>query len=163
MYIEPLSAAVLQYISNFNIAAVVAIQRRAVVLRDPTLLPTAAKAVWWAAVADAERVVAAGGDPEAAARQIGVQLVPHKIMLRRSKAAINAISERVGKATDAGLLKFFNAAYRRRRLQAKAAGLPFPNYAQALAKLRLAVAEQAAVRYGGRESSAALIESVFGS
>jgi hypothetical protein len=92
----------------------------------------------------------------AAARALGVQLVPHDQLLQRTEALVEKLGSRLAQAQRSGGLSFINKEFRRRRLEAQAAGQSFMPFRAVQSRLRKALVEVAA---GG---SAPIIKRVFG-
>src|SRR5262249_32686724 len=102
-----------------------------------TSLDTLVRAVLAKARADS-------GDVPKAAAKLGVRLMDHASAMQRTEELVNRLDARVAQAQKAGDLSVFNREYRRRRLQARAAGEPFLPYRVAQRRLRRALAEVAA-------------------
>jgi hypothetical protein len=148
------------YLGAFGIAAVVIYRDgRIDVSRDPA----GAVAAWWVEADQAGAVVKQarknGGDIPAAARRLGVVLTEHATVLARAAAASKRIRQTLSEAQGRGDLKFFNAEYKRRRIEAAAVGKSFMTYSQAKAKLHKAIA---AVAGQGGAKMPELVRSVFG-
>jgi len=96
--------------------------------------------------------------PDTAARY-GITLTPHARVLERVQQRTSRIETAIEQALDAGVLKQFNAVYRKRRLEAKRAGRGFMSYSAAQARLRKVVTAMV-TRCGLITES--LIDGVFG-
>jgi hypothetical protein len=147
------------YLGVFGIAAVV-------IYRDGRIgvsrNPAGAVAAWWVEDDQARGVVKQarknGGDVPGAARRLGVALTEHAIVLARAAAASKRIRQTLSEAQGRGDLKFFNAEYKRRRIEAEAVGKCFMSYSQAKAKLHKAIA---AVAAQGGAAMPELVKGVF--
>jgi hypothetical protein len=106
-------------------------------------LPSAQSACWCTAK-DAGRVIKRGGDIEAAARALGIEIADHATVVVCAKAALTRIEAGMAKAQATGAMQVFNRQYRERRLAAAAAGRSFPSYRQAQARLQREIAKAAA-------------------
>jgi hypothetical protein len=110
--------------------------------------PSGAEAAWWLQACDVGAVLAKAkadsGDVVKAAALLGVRLMEHSAALQRTETLIDKLDARVRTVQEAGDLAIFNREYRRRRLQAQAAGEPFLPYRAAVRRLRKALAEVAA-------------------
>jgi hypothetical protein len=154
---QMLPRALREYITAFNVVAVCVYRDgRVGTTRDP---PRDAN-IWWCNSRDAGRLVRhvreTDGGILAGARELGVPITSHATVLERASAAVQRIREGLSWAQRTGTLAAFNDEFRRRRLQAKAAGHDFMSYAQARAKLQRALAAVAAGR-----PTRALIAEVF--
>jgi hypothetical protein len=142
--IEPLSAASLDYLAAFNLACVaVSPTGRVFVSRNPS----GASLAWWAKADDADKIAKAAwrtGDVPEAARRLGLTVMPHSVVAKRTADRTTKIDETIAEAIDHGVLQTFNREYRKRRLQAKRNGQGFMPYSQALAKLRAVIAKSVA-------------------
>ncbi len=104
----------------------------------------------------------------AAARELEIALTEHAAVLARAQAASGRLSSNLEQLRSNGGLQFFNREYARRRFAAEVAGRRFMPYNFALARLRAALALEAAGRCGGshrgggKPGDAALLERVFG-
>jgi hypothetical protein len=155
-----LPRAIKDYAASFNIVAVCAYRDgRIGVSRDPV----GATAAWWVEAELAggliRQVRQNGGDIPTTAQKLGVLLTDHSTVLTRASAATSRIENALSQAQARGDLKFFNAAYKRRRAEAKRAGKSFMSYAQARERLARAIASTAAE---GGTVKAKLIAGVFG-
>ena len=88
-----------------------------------------------------------------AADRLGVVLTDHVVVLARAAAAVGKLNSRLHAAQQSGALAEFNATYKRRRLEAQAAGKTFMPYAMARARLRKELA-------AGRVEN--LLQRIFG-
>jgi hypothetical protein len=92
MSIEPLSAAVRDYLRAFDLTAI-AVMRDGRTSAMPN--PVGASAAWWVQGSKAEPVMRAArrhrGDIPTAARALGVALTEHATVLSRAKAAVAKI------------------------------------------------------------------------
>jgi hypothetical protein len=125
------------YIAGFNLAALAVTDNGIRLTRDPA----GARAAWWCRAADAAPLHEwltehQSCDVLYAARQLQVSVTPHAIVVQRASAALGRIDAGCDKAQEAGLLKEFNAQYKRCRLLAKARGQGFLPYRHAKARLR---------------------------
>ena len=148
------------YFGAFGIAAVVVYRDgRVGVSRDPA----GAVAAWWVEADQAGGVVKQarknGGDIPAAARELGVTLTAHDVVIARAKAATARIDNALSEAQACGDLQFFNREYKRRRTAAAAAGQSFMSYGQARTRLHKTIATVAA---NGGTVTRTLIDGVFG-
>jgi hypothetical protein len=170
-----LDTEVCRYLSAFSIAAIVLKAQRITAYHRPQDIPGTVDWIGWLRAADAERVVRraqafgklsdAASAVAAAARDLGVGLTGHDDLLRRVQAATARIANQTEQARVNGHLKAFNAAYKARRLKARAQGKPFMPYTAALRRLRGLLATKAAANSGaGTESgTASLFAAVFDS
>ena len=83
----------------------------------------------------------------------------HHVAIQRAGASVARIDATLAEAQRRGDLASFNQAYKARRAAAQARGCGFMPYAQALRRLRQAVAGVAA---NGGQCSRSLMLSVFG-
>ena len=102
------------YVAAFDLTSI-AVTRdgRLIVTRNPA----GATAAWWCPAREASRVVRHArrdsGDVEAAARALGVPVTVHHVAIQRAGAAVARIDAALVEAQRSGLLRFFNAEYRR--------------------------------------------------
>jgi hypothetical protein len=158
--IVSLARAAADYIHAFNIAAIC-------VYRDGRIgvsqNPVGAAQAWWVQADEAGAVIREGrkngGDIPAAARKLGVALTEHSVVQARASTAVARIEAALREAQRRGDLQFFNAEYKRRRIEAVAAGRSFMSYGQARMRLHKTIATVAA---SGGTLTRTLIESVFG-
>jgi hypothetical protein len=80
----------------------------------------------------------------ASAARLRIGLTDYATGLARVQGSTQRLEDLVDEAELGGLLKPFNAEYRRRRQAAKAAGRPFMNYGTARSRLQAALAGAAA-------------------
>jgi hypothetical protein len=157
--IPSLTRAAADYVHAFNIAAVCAYRDGHI---EVSQNPVGAAQAWWLQADQAGGVVKQarknGGDIPAAARELGVTLTAHDVVISRAKAATARIENALSEAQRRGDLQFFNAEYKRRRAEAAAAGKGFMSYGQARARLQRAIADVAAT---GGTVTPALLASVF--
>jgi hypothetical protein len=120
-----------------------------------------AELAWWCPAKAAgklvKRVTANGADILAVARALEIPITPHDIVLLRAGAAVARIESALRQAQANGGLSFFNAEYKRRRLEARAQGRRFMRYDEAMARLRKVLA--GAATNGG--VTKAIVEQVF--
>ncbi len=158
MPIERVSAVERDYLAAFDLAAVaISPTGRVYASRNPA----GASLAWWCRAADANRVAEAAdatGDVETTAARCGVQLTPHAIVVERVAQRTGKIEAAIERAIDEGVLKQFNAEYRKRRLAAKRIGKAFMTYGAAQARLRKAVT--AMIARGGLVTQS-LVAQVF--
>jgi hypothetical protein len=119
---------------------------------DP--LRAGAVGAWWAKTDDAARVAELARQiakrlpaPAAivrAAHQLEIPLTNHATAMARAHEAVARLEARTRAASDAGELTVFHKEYKRRRLEAKAAGRRFMSYNQARARLRTLLEQTAA-------------------
>jgi hypothetical protein len=143
--IAPLPRAVMDYIAEFDLAAMCRYRDgRFRATRDPEGAETA----WWCETVKARPVTREArrhsGDIPAAARVLGVALTDYATVLARAKHAVAKIDAGMAWAQRSGVLHEFNQEYRRRRLEAQGRGERFTGYAQATARLRRAITRVAA-------------------
>jgi hypothetical protein len=90
----------------------------------------------------------AGNNPDAAramaalhqaAKDHRVTLTPHRVALDRAAAASARLDAYLEASRASGVLQAFNAEFKRRRTEAKAAGVGFMSYSVATARLRRAL------------------------
>ena len=158
--IPSLARAAADYVHAFNIAAVCVYRDgRIGVSRNPVGVAQA----WWLQTDEAGAVIREGrkngGDIPAAARELGVMLTAHDVVIARAKAATARVENALSGAQARGDLQFFNREYKRRRTAAAAAGQSFMSYGQARTRLHKTIATVAA---SGGTLTRTLIESVFG-
>jgi hypothetical protein len=112
--------------------------------------PSGAEAAWWLQACDVGAVLAKAkansGDVPKVAAKLGVRLMEHSAALQRTEELSKRLDTRMHAAQETGDLTVFNREYRRRRLQAQAAGEPFLPYRVAVRRLRKALTEVAAGR-----------------
>ena len=94
----------------------------------------------------------------ALAAKRGVSLTEHAVVVERAKAAMSRISDRLSRVQARGDLKFFNAEFKRRRIEAQARGDKFITYGEARARLQREITKVAAT---GGTVTPALVASVF--
>ena len=153
-----MSKPVLSYFRTFDLAAVA-------VTRDGRLFstrdPSGAEAAWWLQACDVGAVLAKAradsGDVPKAAAKLGVKVVEHSAALQRTEELSKRLDTRMHAAQETGDLVIFNREYRRRRLQAQAAGEPFLPYRAAVRRLRKVLTEVAAGK-----PPAGIMKRVFG-
>jgi hypothetical protein len=160
MSIPKVEKRVLDYLGRFDLSAIAATRDgRLLVTRDPSGLEQA----WWGRSIDLgpviKRASANSGDVMKAAAKLGVRLMEHKAALQRTEEIVNRLDARVIKAQQVGDLGVLNKEYRRRRLQAQAAGEPFLSYRVAVRRLRQAIADTAAGKAPGIGIVARVFES----
>jgi hypothetical protein len=149
---------VLKYFHSFDLAAVARTRDgRLVATRNPA----GCEAAWWGRAVDVgavlKRARADSGDVMAAAVALDVRLVEHSAALQRTEQLVAKLDARVRTAQAEGGLVYFNREYRRRRLQAQAAGEPFLPYRVAERRLRRMLVDVAAGRAGP-----GIVRRVFG-
>jgi hypothetical protein len=159
MPVGPLSGPARDYVAAFNLVAIVQWRdNRLGVCKNPT----GGAAAWWCPAEHAGAVIHAananGKDVPAAAARLHVALTDHETVAQRVTEAVERIDTHLTEAQRRGDLAFFNSSYRTRRVAAQAAGLSFMSYAQALRRLRIAVAQAAA---NGGQCTRSLMLSVF--
>jgi hypothetical protein len=106
--------------------------------------PHGAARAWWCRHDDALRVATAAqatGNIEAAAERLRIHLTEHAAVLERVRERTQRLDEALERAQDAGLLKTFNIAFRKRRLAARQAGQRFMTYSNAQRRLRQTITE----------------------
>jgi hypothetical protein len=81
----------------------------------------------------------------------------HAAVMQRARAAVSKLNGKISIAQQNGALVFFNAEYRRRRIEARGAGKYFMSYGTALAKLRRQLVQAAT-----GSSIEGMVERVFG-
>ncbi len=144
--IEKIPAAFLQYLAKFGSTAVdVSAAGRIIV----TANPVGCRSAWWAHTRElAKRVATEARKTDrhivSAAKRLGITLTEHDTVMQRASARVRRIQEAVDTAEQAGVLKFFNQEYQRRRQAAVAAGKNLPPYTAMRARLRRALAKRAA-------------------
>ena len=146
--IEPLSVSSLDYLRSFNLKCIALSKTGRVFTCDN---PAGAVAAWWAKADDIDRIAAIAwpsGDVPSAAAKLGLVATPHSVVAKRTADRTAKIDATIKEAVDAGILREFNATYRRLRLQAKRDGKPFVSYSEALRRLRKVVAD--ALASGGK-------------
>jgi hypothetical protein len=158
MSIPKVADSVLEYLSRFDLAAIAQTRdNRLLVTRDPSGCVVA----WWGLARDLgpvlDRARADSGDVVAAAAAVRIKLVPHADTLQRTETIVARLDARVAQAQQAGDLGVLNKEYRRRRLQAQAAGEPFLPYRVAVRRLRQALAEVAA----GKAPGPGIVKRIF--
>jgi hypothetical protein len=120
----------------------------------PDPLGASAVGAWWAKTGDAVRVAELARQiakrlpaPAAivrAAHQLEIPSTNHATAKARAHEAVARLEARTRAASDAGELTVFHQEYKRRRLEAKAAGRRFMSYNQARARLRTLLEQTAA-------------------
>jgi hypothetical protein len=132
---------------------------------DPARMGAVPRVTWWGmateitAVAEMARglKLPPGQAIMFAARRLEVRLLPHLCAISRAQISLLRLENRVAKAQGKGALSAFNQEYKRQRLAAQAAGVPFMSYPEARARLQRVLAGAAAE---GR-ITAGLLERVF--
>jgi hypothetical protein len=146
--IPRLPSSAVDYLRAFNIRAVAIAANGHVFSSDN---PTGAVSAWWTRRDDALRLakVAAefGLDVVDAAAQMKMILTPHDVVIERVRERTARLDEALAAAQQNGLLKNFNATFRKRRLTAQKAGKRFLSYSVAQRRLRQAITE--AIAAGG--------------
>jgi hypothetical protein len=156
--VEPLSVAGLDYLRSFNLKCV-AVSKTGRVFTCNN--PAGAVAAWWCKRDDAFAIANASwanGDVPGAAHRLGLTVTPHSVVAKRTADRTAKIDEALKQALDEGVLKMFNAEFRKRRLAAKRAGRRFMSYHAAHERLRRVVTEM--VAKGGLVTQS-LIAGVF--
>ena len=102
--------------------------------------PGVADAAWWTGWRDAHRVARRAAhmkttDILAAAADLDIAVTPHARAMARAQAAVGRIDARLAEAQANGDLRFFNSEFKRRRLEAAAAGQHFVSYSDATRRL----------------------------
>lgn len=139
--IPRLSAAAVDYLISFNVRAV-AISPTGRVYTSEN--PAGAACAWWCRYDDALRLAKAAqqtGNVEAIAQRLRIHLTEHDRVLERVRERTQRLEEALEHAQANGLLKHFNAAFRKRRLAAQQAGHRFMSYSAAQRRLRQAITE----------------------
>jgi hypothetical protein len=157
--IPRLSATSRDYLAAFDVAAVAISPTGQVYVSHN---PVGASLCWWCKAKDAKLIAKAAkatGDVPGTAARYGITLTPHARVLERVQQRTSRIETAIEQALDAGVLKQFNAVYRKRRLEAKRAGRGFMSYSAAQARLRKVVTAMV-TRCGLITES--LIDGVFG-
>jgi hypothetical protein len=143
--IPAIQASVLKYFETFDISAVARTRDGRLV---STRNPAGYVAAWWGRAVDVglvlDRARADSGDVVAAAAALRIKLVEHSAALQRTETIVARLDARVTQAQQSGDLGLLNKEYRRRRLQAQAAGEPFLPYRVAVRRLRKVLTEVAA-------------------
>lgn len=139
--IPRLPASAVDYLAGFNVRAV-AITPTGFVFSSAN--PSGAVKVWWCRHTDAVRLAKAAfasGDVEGVAKRLRIPLTEHDRVLERVRERTQRLDDALLRAQDAGLLKTFNIAFRKRRLAARQNGARYMTYACARRRLRTAITE----------------------
>jgi hypothetical protein len=160
--IPALPRGVSAYVAAFDLTSIaITGDGRLVVTHNPA----GAASAWWCGRRAARRVVRHarkdGGDIPAAARELGVAITAHDIVMQRACASVARIDAALAEAQRSGAMKSFNAEYRRQRKAASASGRGFMTYGRARARLRRAVAGVIAAG-GGRDLDLTMVRKVLG-
>jgi hypothetical protein len=121
--IGKLPRSVRSYLDNFHLMAIAVTESGIRLTRNPA----GARAAWWCREVDAEPLREWLAEHQScdvlyAARQLEVPVTAHATVLERARAALGRIDVGLDKAQEAGLLKQFNAAYKRERRRRGASG-----------------------------------------
>jgi hypothetical protein len=94
-----------------------------------------------------------------AAADYRVKLTPNDVAISRARNAASRIDSQLEAMMSGGMLRSFNAEYKRRRMQAAANGQGFISFRLATARLRQAIVPQL---IEGRSINRSLFEQIFG-
>jgi hypothetical protein len=148
------------YLFTFGSTAI-ALQANGVVTL--TANPAGAVQAWWLKRSDSKRLLdecRVRGDIEQAAKRLRISLTEHSIALMRTDKALAQIDTILDGTQENGGLKQFNALYKRKRLQALAAGRTFVPYTTARARLQRALIEAVADGSQGRPLSFVMLRAL---
>lgn len=152
--ISKLPASSRDYLEAFGVRAVCVSPTGKVSHTDD---PEGASLAWWCPEKDARRAAAEArhnGDIEEAARRLGVRLTEHTRAAERAAEKTAKLEAALREANANGLLQWFNAEFRRRRLAATKDGRKFMPYTVAQRRLRTAMA--GIIAAGGQVERSAL-------
>jgi len=130
--IPTLPRGVSAYVAAFDLISIaVTSDGRLVVTGNPA----GAAAAWWCEARAARGVVRHarqdGGDIPTAARELGVAITAHEVVMQRVTASVARIDAALAEAQRSGAMRFFNPEYRRRRNAVSASGHGFMTYRRA--------------------------------
>jgi hypothetical protein len=108
---------------------------------------------------DCPDVVMAKNALAQAAAQCRVKLTPDDVAISRARSAASRIESQLEAMMAGGMLRTFNAEYKRRRMQAAANGQGFISFRLATARLRQAIVPHL---IEGRSINRSLFEQIFG-
>jgi hypothetical protein len=94
-----------------------------------------------------------------AAADLRVKLTPNDVAIERARNAASRIDSQLEAMMAGGMLRTFNAEYKRRRMQAAANGQGFISFRLATARLRQAIVPHL---IEGRSINRSLFEQIFG-